>query len=153
MKILLFLPIAYLALLIINLEIFSASTQINFFWLLSFQVPVVIFISLFFILYILLIWAGFNFSHVFSNIKTRKLEKEVFDLKTKLLNRQWELVKDIEEVFSKSSVTLRLSLIKSSNSPKKKQQKLFLKWSISFKVSKKICKNSERRSSHLKNLW
>ena len=89
MKALLLLPaLAYLVLIIINLQIFKESTQINFFWLYSFDVPVVIFVSIFFILYIILIWIGFNFSNVFTNMKTRRLEKEVFDLKTKLLNKQ-----------------------------------------------------------------
>ncbi len=137
MKILLFFPaIAYLALLIINLEIFSASTEINFFWLLSFQIPVVIFISLFFILYILLIWAGFNFSHVFSNIKTRKLEKEVFDLKTKLLNRQWELVKDIEEVFSKKLSDFKTESDKKLELTKKETTKIVSQMEYQFQSLK-----------------
>ncbi len=100
MRLLLFIPaFAYLALLILNLDIFKASTEINFFWITSFNLPVVIFISIFFILYILLIWIGFNFSNIFSGIKTRRLEKEVFDLKSKLLNKQWDLLKNIENHF------------------------------------------------------
>jgi len=89
MKILILIPaIVYLALLIINLDIFSATTQINFFWLTRFEIPVVIFISLFFILYIVLIWVIFNFWGAFSNLRNKKLEKEVYELKSKLLSGQ-----------------------------------------------------------------
>ena len=100
MKILILIPaIVYLALLIINLDIFSATTQINFFWLTRFEIPVVIFISLFFILYIVLIWVIFNFWGAFSNLRNKKLEKEVYELKSKLLSGQWELIEKIEQKF------------------------------------------------------
>jgi hypothetical protein len=100
MRLLLFIPaLIYLALLVINLDIFKTTTEINFFWLTAFNIPVVIFVSIFFILYILLLWVGFNFSNLFTNMKTKKLEKEVFDLKSKLLNKQGELIKNIEDKF------------------------------------------------------
>lgn len=102
MKILLLIPaLAYLGLILLNLQIFSQSTEINFFWIYSFNIPVVIFISIFFILYILLIWFGFNVSNYFTGYKNKKLEKEVIDLKGKLLNKQWDLIKNIEEHFEK----------------------------------------------------
>lgn len=100
MRFLLFIPaFIYLALLVINFDIFKASTEINFFWISSFELPVVIFISIFFILYIVLLWAGFNFSTMFSSMKTKKVEKENFDLKTKLLNKQGDLIGNIEKHF------------------------------------------------------
>jgi hypothetical protein len=89
MKVLLLIPaLAYLALIMINLQIFQQNTEINFFWLASFDIPVVIFVSIFFILYIILIWFGFNISNFFTGYKNKKLEKEVIDLKGKLLNKQ-----------------------------------------------------------------
>lgn len=122
MRALLFIPaFAYLGLLILNLDIFKASTEINFFWLTSFNIPVVIFISIFFILYIFLIWIGFNFSNIFSGLKTKKLEKEVFDLKSKLLNKQGELLKNIENHFEevltkfKTESDKKLELYKKEN--------------------------------------
>jgi len=122
MRILLFLPaFLYLALLVLNLWIFKATSEINFFWIAQFQIPVVIFISIFFILYILLLWIGFNFSNVFTNIKTHKLEKEVFDLKSKLLGKQWELLEKIESHFDtilekyKTDSDKKLELYKKEN--------------------------------------
>lgn len=122
MKVLLLFPaLLYLALILLNLQIFKESTQINFFWLYDFQVPVVIFISIFFILYILLIWAGFNLSSFFSGYKSKKLEKEVFDLKSKLLSKQWDLIKNIESHFEtiltkfKTEADKKLELYKKEN--------------------------------------
>jgi uncharacterized integral membrane protein len=97
MRLLLLIPaLLYLVLLVINLQIFTATTQINFFWIWNFQIPVVIFISLFFIVYILLIWVGFNLSNYFSKYKNERLEKEVSDLKGKLLDKQGDLLQNIE---------------------------------------------------------
>lgn len=122
MRLLLFLPaFAYLALLVLNLDIFKASTEINFFWLASFNIPVVISVSIFFILYIILIWIWFSFGNVFTNMKTKRLEKEVFDLKSKLLNKQGELLKNIENHFDgvlekyKSESDKKLELYKKEN--------------------------------------
>ncbi len=100
MRLLLFIPaLLYLALLVLNLDIFKASTEINFFWIARFDIPVVISVSIFFILYIILIWVGFSFGNVFSGMKTKKLEKEVFDLKSKLLNKQGDLLSNIQNHF------------------------------------------------------
>lgn len=122
MRLLLLIPaLLYLALLVLNLDIFKATTEINFFWLARFELPVVISISIFFILYIILIWLGFSFSNVFTNHKTKKLEKEVFDLKSKLLNKQWDLIKNIEDKFDgklsefKAEADKKLELYKKEN--------------------------------------
>ena len=102
MKLLLLLPaLVYLAFLALNLQIFQTSTEINFFWIARFTIPVVIFVSIFFILYIVLIWFGFNFSNVFSNMRTKKMEKEIFELKNKLLTGQGALITEIETRFQK----------------------------------------------------
>ncbi len=122
MKALLLLPaLAYLALIMLNLQIFQESTQINFFWLYSFDIPVVIFVSIFFVLYIILIWLGFNLSNYFTGYKNKKLEKEVMDLKSKLLGKQGELIKNIESTFDgtlekfKTEANKKLELYKKEN--------------------------------------
>lgn len=122
MKTLLLIPaLAYLVLILLNLQIFSESTEINFFWIYSFNIPVVIFISIFFILYIILIWFGFNVSNYFTGYKNKKLEKDVIDLKWKLLNKQWDLIKNIESHFEeilskfKSEADKKLELYKKEN--------------------------------------
>jgi hypothetical protein len=125
MRLLLFIPaFLYLILLVINLGIFKTTTEINFFWLTSFNIPVVIFVSIFFILYILLLWVGFNFSNLFTNIKTKKLEKEVFDLKSKLLNKQGELLKNIENQFEEVLLKFKTDSDKKLDLYKKENDKI-----------------------------
>jgi len=102
MKFLLVVPaIIFIALLIINIGIFSLTREINFFWLFRFDIPVVITITLFFIIYMLMIWAGLSFGKVFTNRRIKSLETEVYELKSKLLNKQGELIKNIEDKFDK----------------------------------------------------
>lgn len=134
MRLLLLLPaLLYLALLVLNLDIFKASTEINFFWLARFELPVVISISIFFILYIMLIWLGFSFSNVFSNHKTKKLEKEVFDLKSKLLNKQGELIKNIEEKFEAKLGEFKKEADKKLELTKKETEKVVSNVQYDFK--------------------
>lgn len=134
MRLLLFVPaFLYLALLVINLDIFKASTEINFFWLTSFKLPVVIFISVFFILYILLLWVGFNFSNLFTNMKTKKLETQVFDLKSKLLDKQGELIKNIEAHFAKTLDNFKWEADKKLELYKKENEKIVSNMQYDFK--------------------
>ena len=135
MRYLLFIPaFIYLALLAINLSIFSASSEINFFWITRFDIPVVIFISIFFILYIILLWVGFNFSNVFVNLKTKKLEKEVFDLKSKLLNKQWDLLENIEQKFDTKIDTIKAESDKKLELYKKENEKIVTNMQYDFKA-------------------
>lgn len=99
----------------------------------SFNIPVVIFVSIFFILYILLLWVGFNFSNLFTNIKTKKLEKEVFDLKSKLLNKQGDLIKNIEEKFDIKLWEFKKEADKKLELTKKETEKVVSNMSYDFK--------------------
>lgn len=142
MKVLLLIPaLAYLALIMINLQIFQQNTEINFFWLASFDIPVVIFVSIFFILYIILIWFGFNISNFFTGYKNKKLEKEVIDLKGKLLNKQWELVKNIENHFEAVLTKFKGEADKKLELYKKENEKIVSNMKYDFDaISKKIDK-------------
>lgn len=142
MRLLLFVPaFLYLALLVINLSIFKATTEINFFFLTSFNIPVVIFISVFFILYILLLWVWFNFSNLFTNMKTKKLESEVFSLKSKLLDKQGELIKNIEAHFATTLTNFKWEADKKLELYKKENEKIVSNMQYDFKsLSDKIAK-------------
>lgn len=147
MRLLLFIPaLIYLALLAINLSIFSASSEINFFWLAKVNVPVVIFISIFFILYILLLWVGFNFSNLFTNMKTKKLEKEIFDLKSKLLNKQGDLIKNIESKFESQLGEFKKEADKKLDLTKKETEKVVSNMSYDFKdIQDKLTKLAKQK--------
>jgi hypothetical protein len=147
MRLLLFIPaLVYLALLVINLDIFKTTTEINFFWLMSFNIPVVIFVSIFFILYILLLWVGFNFSNLFTNMKTKKLEKEVFDLKSKLLNKQGDLIKNIESKFESQLTEFKKEADKKLELTKKETEKVVSNMSYDFKdIQDKLVKIAKQK--------
>ena len=147
MRLLLFIPaLVYLALLVINLDKFKTTTEINFFWLMSFNIPVVIFVSIFFILYILLLWVGFNFSNLFTNMKTKKLEKEVFDLKSKLLNKQGDLIKNIESKFESQLTEFKKEADKKLELTKKETEKVVSNMSYDFKdIQDKLVKIAKQK--------
>jgi hypothetical protein len=147
MRLLFFIPaLIYLALLVINLGIFKTTTEINFFWLTSFNIPVVIFVSIFFILYILLLWIGFNFSNLFTDMKTKKLEKEVFDLKSKLLNKQGDLIKNIEAKFESQLWEFIKEADKKLELTKKETEKVVSNMSYDFKdIQDKLVKIAKQK--------
>ena len=98
MKFLFLLPaLLYLGLLILNLGIFSASYEVNFFWIARFEISVILFATIFFILYIILLWVWFQFFGIFKDAEVRKYESENAKLKEQLLSGQWELISQIEE--------------------------------------------------------
>ncbi len=98
MKLIFLLPaLAYLVLVLINLPAFSQTQNINFFWLYNADVPLGIMVSIFFIVYIVFIWVWLNLWSYFTGYKNRKLEKQVLDLKSKLLDKQWDIIKSIEK--------------------------------------------------------
>lgn len=135
MRLLLLIPaLAFLLLLLINLSIFSASTEINFFWITTFQLPVVIFTTIFFVLYILLIWLGFNFKWAFSDMRAKKLEKEVYELKSQLLNKQGDLIQNIENKFDTKISDLKTEADKKLDLYKKENEKVVTNVQYDFKT-------------------
>lgn len=140
MKYLLYIPaFLYLVLILINLKIFNLSTEINFFWMTSLTMPVVVFVSLFFLVYIVLIWMGLNLSNRFTGYRNEKLEKEVVDLKGKLLDKQWELIKNIESHFAGTLEVFKTEADKKLELYKKETEKVVSNMQYDFEtLGKKI---------------
>ncbi|NDK10269.1 hypothetical protein GW846_05845 [Candidatus Gracilibacteria bacterium] len=137
MKFLLVVPaIIFIALLIINIGIFSLTREINFFWLFRFDIPVVITITLFFIIYMLMIWAGLSFGKVFTNRRIKSLETEVYELKSKLLNKQGELIKNIEDKFDKKLGEFKQDSDKKLELTKKETEKVVSNVNYDFSTIK-----------------
>ncbi|MCH8518989.1 hypothetical protein LAT59_04480 [Candidatus Gracilibacteria bacterium] len=125
MKLLLLLPaLLYLGLLILNLGIFSASHEINFFWIARFEISVILFSTIFFILYIILLWVGFQFLGIFKDAQARKLQDENYKLKEELLSKQGELVGEIESRFTETLTKLQDSADKKLELYKKENEKV-----------------------------
>ena len=85
------------------------------------NIPIVLFVTIFFTLYIILVWMLLQFSNIFTYFKTKKLEGQVDKLKAELHDGQWNLVEQIsksfEEMFSifKKESTDMIKSLRSEN--------------------------------------
>jgi cytochrome c-type biogenesis protein CcmH/NrfF len=93
----LFLPLlAYLAVFATNRPLWTLTGNVNLFWIYSIEnIPIVLLISIFFALYIILVWLLLQFSNIFAYFKTKKLEGQVDKLKAELHDGQESLVNQI----------------------------------------------------------
>lgn len=79
-------------------------------------------------------------------MKTKKLEKEVFDLKSKLLNKQWDLIKNIEDKFSQTLWEFKKEADKKLDLYKKENEKLVSNVQYDFKdLQDKLTKISKQK--------
>lgn len=135
MKLLLLLPaLLYLGLLILNLGIFSATHEINFFWIVRFDIPVILFSTIFFILYIIVLWLWFQFLGIFKDAEVKKIQEENYKLKEQLLWHQWELITEIESRFTEALETLHTEAEKKLELYKKENEKLVTNMNYDIKV-------------------
>ncbi len=100
MKIVLLLPaLLYVIIILMNTNLLTIKENINLFWIYNIDVYLIAFITFFFVIYILLIWVILKFTNVFSGLRNKKLEKEISILKSKLLDWQDDLIKEIKWEF------------------------------------------------------
>jgi len=101
-NILFLLPVLlYVILIIINKDILSIREPINFFWIADIKAYLIWDISIFFVLYLLIIWLGLKFSDIFNSFKSKKHEKIINKLKAELQDKEPELLSNIEDRFEK----------------------------------------------------
>lgn len=135
MKLLLLLPaLLYLGLLILNLGIFSATHSINFFWIARFEISVILFSTIFFVLYIILLWVWFQFLGIFKDAQARKLQDENYKLKEQLLSRQGELISEIESRFQDTLTQLQADADKKLELYKKENEKVVTNMNYDVKI-------------------
>jgi len=91
----------YVLLLLINSDLLSKSDLINLFWITDVELPFISVTTLFFILYIFIIYFSWKFSSFFTNTKFKKVEEEKLLLEAKLANKIPEIEKTMEEKFDK----------------------------------------------------
>ncbi len=94
MRILILFPIIlYLWIVIFNLDMLKKVDSINIYWITNIDIPVFLYISIFSILYVVFVILLFDSVWIFSSRKIKKLNKEVFELKSKLYDeREDELI-------------------------------------------------------------
>ena len=74
-------------------------------------------------------------------MKTKKLEWEIFTLKSKLLDKQWELINNIEAHFEKTLENFKWEADKKLELYKKENEKIVSNMQYDFKsLSDKIAK-------------
>ncbi len=83
-----------------------------------------------------LIWAGLSFGKVFTNRRIRNLETEVYELKSKLLNKQGELIKNIEDKFDKKLWEFKQDSDKKLELTKKETEKVVSNVNYDFNTIK-----------------
>ena len=95
MIILLLLPVVlYIALGVFNLALLSESQTINIFNFMDITAPTLLYSSIFFVAYLVLIFLIFDLKWVFQNKKIDNLEAEVFGLKSKLYDEREDILKE-----------------------------------------------------------
>ena len=95
MIILLLLPVVlYIALGVFNLDLLSESQTINIFNFMDIPAPTLLYSSIFFVAYLVLIFLIFDLKWVFQNKKIDNLEAEVFGLKSKLYDEREDILKE-----------------------------------------------------------
>jgi len=101
-NIIMLLPLLiYVVLLLINNNLLVEKSEVNLFWISSFEMPVVSIITLFFIIYILIIYFSWKFSSFFTNSKINTLQKEKLELKSKLADQIPDIENKIDDKYSK----------------------------------------------------
>lgn len=99
--ILLFPLLLYVILLLINNDLLTEKDNLNIFWITSVELPMITIISLFFVLYLFIIYFSWKFSSFFVNNHNKNLEEEKMVLKSKLADQIPELNKKVTEEFGK----------------------------------------------------
>ena len=100
LNLILLLPLLlYVIILLINNELLSTKAEINLFFA-NFEINIVTFISIFFVLYILVIYWIFKFSSFFVSHKKDNLQNELNKLKADMQDREPKLLEKIEKKFS-----------------------------------------------------
>lgn len=79
----------YLLIIILNTDLLISKSDINIFWIFHIkEFPFISLTTLFFSLYIIIIWWLLKFSDIFFHIKNKKLEEELNKTKAKLQEGQ-----------------------------------------------------------------
>ena len=102
MNIILLSPILiYVLLLLLNSHLLTQSDAINLFWITDIELPFISISTIFFIVYIFLIYFSGKFVAFFNNTKINSLEKEKLKLKEKIADLIPEIEKNIDIKYSK----------------------------------------------------
>lgn len=94
MKILLLLPVlAYISLIVFNLNLLETSEKLNIFNLMEVQVPALLYSSVFLVWYLIFVFILFDIRWAFLHRKIDKQENEIISLKSMLFDEREDIFK------------------------------------------------------------
>jgi len=101
MKLILLLPIiAYLCLMLVNLELLRDFQVLNLFGAQSIEIPLILFSSMFIVVYAVIVYMTYSGINSWQAHKIRKYESKIDELKAKLYDNQWRLLEALEKNYT-----------------------------------------------------
>jgi len=114
----------YILLLLINKDILSLNTEINFFWIYKAEIQIILYITLFFVAYLIILWSLFKFSNFFADHKTKKQNEQINELKAKLADQTPELINWIQNILDSKLEEFKQEANKKIELAKKETEKV-----------------------------
>ena len=102
MKLILLLPlVAYLCLMLVNMNLMQDFQSVNLFWFMTLQGPIILLSSVFFVVYGVLIYITYSGINSLQAHKIKKLDQEITRLKSELYTGQKDLINSIQWDYKK----------------------------------------------------
>jgi len=132
-NILLLSPILiYVLLLFINIDLLKVEEEVSIFWIWNFNVPIVAFISIFFVVYIFVMYFSWKFFTFFINSKNKSLESDKMKLKWELSDKIPSIEKKMEEKFD--NIIAEIKNINNKNLELHKKETSKVLWNLEFEI-------------------
>jgi len=133
LNVLILIPLLiYIVLLLINKDILWLNTEVNFFWVYKTEIQVVLYLTLFFVSYIIILWSLFKFSSFFADHKTKKQNDQINELKAKLADQTPELINGIQKILDEKLAEFREEANKKLELTKKETEKVL--WNLEYEI-------------------
>ncbi len=134
LNILILIPLLiYILLLLVNKDILTLDTQINVFWIYKWKIQIILYITFFFISYLLILWSLFKFSNFFADHKNKKQNEQINELKAKLADQTPELISKIQNILDQNLKQFKEEADKKLELTKKETQKVL--WNLEYEIS------------------
>lgn len=101
MKLILLLPIiAYLCLMLVNLDLLKDFQVLNLFGAQSIEIPLILFSSMFIVVYAVVVYMTYSGINSWQAHKIKKYENKIDELKALLYDNQWRLLESLEKNYT-----------------------------------------------------
>lgn len=101
MKLILLLPIiAYLCLMLVNLELLRDFQVLNLFGVQSIEIPLILFSSMFIVVYAVIVYMTYSWINSWQAHKIKKYENKIDELKALLYDNQGRLLESLEKNYT-----------------------------------------------------